>query len=26
VAPAEAVKEQLMRLGDVEVVPMPGKR
>jgi len=26
VAPAEAVKEQLEKLGDVEVVPMPAKR
>ena len=26
VAPAESVKSQLMRLGDVEVVPMPAKR
>ena len=26
VAPAEAVKDQLQRLGEVEVVPMPAKR
>jgi zinc protease len=26
VAPAEAVKDQLERLGDVEVIPMPAKR
>ena len=26
VAPAEAVKGQLEKLGDVEVVPMPAKR
>jgi predicted Zn-dependent peptidase len=26
VAPAEAVKDQLKRLGEVEVVPMPAKR
>ena len=26
VAPAEATKEQLQRLGEVEVLPMPNKR